>query len=105
MVIELVLAEKYVVGRIFCRLLRGGSCKGAAQWEGIETVTNEFDVFWFFGFDWFPVSESQCSSGYSPLINFEISDMDRTIPKLIELGAHLDGPILHQPYGKVRPRR
>lgn len=45
--------------------------------------------------------EAQCSSGYSPFLSFEIDDMDSTIPRLITLGASLDGAIKYQPYGKV----
>lgn len=47
-------------------------------------------------------SEAQCSVGYSPFVNFEVDNMDEAVPALIQLGGHLDGPLLHQPYGTVR---
>lgn len=46
-------------------------------------------------------SESQCSTGYSPFLTFEIEDMDKTIPQLIQQGAVLDGAIRYEAYGKV----
>lgn len=50
-------------------------------------------------------TESQCSSGYSPLITFEIEDMDHTVPRLIQFGAALDGSIQYLPYGKLASLR
>lgn len=46
-------------------------------------------------------SESQCSTGYSPLLTFEVDDMDGMIPRLIQLGASLDGSIRYEAYGKM----
>ena len=46
-------------------------------------------------------SEAQVSTGYSPILNFDIDDMDSTIVKCMQLGAHLDGPIQYPAHGKV----
>lgn len=46
-------------------------------------------------------SESQCSTGYSPFLTFEVEDMDVIVPKLMVLGAALDGPIRYESYGKI----
>ena len=44
--------------------------------------------------------ESQLSIGYSPLINFVFSSgVNETIHKLVEMGASLDGQILHEAHG------
>lgn len=46
-------------------------------------------------------SESQVATGYSPLLNFTIGDMDQTIVQCMQLGAHLDGPIQYPAHGKI----
>eukprot|EP00040_Diaphanoeca_grandis_P001217 m.275186 g.275186 ORF g.275186 m.275186 type:complete len:119 (-) comp116743_c0_seq1:264-620(-) len=46
-------------------------------------------------------NEAAMSTGYSPFMNFDIADMDATIPTLIQLGGRLDGPIQYPPHGKV----
>ncbi|DAZ92455.1 TPA: hypothetical protein N0F65_000239 [Lagenidium giganteum] len=46
-------------------------------------------------------SEAACSSGYSPFLNFDIQDMDEAIPRLLMLGAIMDGPIKYPAHGKV----
>ena len=46
-------------------------------------------------------SESVLSIGYSPILTFEVSDFDSTVPLLISLGASLDGSISYQPFSKV----
>ena len=46
-------------------------------------------------------AEPQLSTGYSPLLSFEVQDMDGTIVKCMERGAHLDGPIQYPAHGKV----
>jgi predicted enzyme related to lactoylglutathione lyase len=46
-------------------------------------------------------SEAQVSTGYSPLLNFEIDDMDDTIVKCMQMGGHLDGPIQYPAHGKI----
>ena len=50
-------------------------------------------------------SESQLSQGYSPLLNFEVNDMDTTIAKCVQMGGHLDGPIQYPAHGKVAALR
>ncbi|OQR90255.1 hypothetical protein ACHHYP_05676 [Achlya hypogyna] len=45
--------------------------------------------------------EAACSAGYSPFLNFDVHDMDETIPRLIMLGAAMDGPIKYPAFGKV----
>eukprot|EP00547_Thalassionema_nitzschioides_P002817 CAMPEP_0194223800 /NCGR_PEP_ID=MMETSP0156-20130528/35971_1 /TAXON_ID=33649 /ORGANISM="Thalassionema nitzschioides, Strain L26-B" /LENGTH=123 /DNA_ID=CAMNT_0038955073 /DNA_START=88 /DNA_END=459 /DNA_ORIENTATION=- len=50
-------------------------------------------------------NESQLSVGYSPLISFEVSDMDTVIAKCVQMGAHLDGPIQYPAHGKVAAMR
>ncbi|CAN8063367.1 unnamed protein product [Agarophyton chilense] len=46
-------------------------------------------------------SESQCSTGYSPFLTFQVQDMDKTVPQLIQYGAVLDGTIRYEAYGKI----
>mmetsp|Transcript_4065 Transcript_4065/g.8495 ORF Transcript_4065/g.8495 Transcript_4065/m.8495 type:complete len:134 (+) Transcript_4065:26-427(+) len=46
-------------------------------------------------------SESHLSTGYSPLLSFDIENMDSTISRCVQLGAHLDGPIQYPAHGKV----
>lgn len=50
-------------------------------------------------------NESQLSNGYSPMLSFEVADMDTTISKCAQLGAHLDGPIQYPAHGKVAAMR
>jgi catechol 2,3-dioxygenase-like lactoylglutathione lyase family enzyme len=50
-------------------------------------------------------NEAQLSVGYSPLLSFEVLDMDSTISKCAQLGAHLDGPIQYPAHGKVAAMR
>ncbi len=45
--------------------------------------------------------EADCSTGYSPLLHFEVDDMDMLIQRLMMLGGHLDGPIKYPVEGKV----
>jgi len=49
--------------------------------------------------------ESQVSTGYSPILQFQTSDMDRTIAKCVQMGGHLDGPIQYPAHGKVAALR
>lgn len=46
-------------------------------------------------------SEAPLSVGFSPMLTFEVADMDETVPRLLMLGAHLDGAIKYAPHGKV----
>lgn len=47
-------------------------------------------------------SEAACSTGYSPFLNFDTQDLSDTIPRLLMLGAIMDGPIKYPAHGKVR---
>ena len=49
--------------------------------------------------------EAKCSAGYSPFLWFEIPDMDDTVPRLVSMGASLDGAIKYMSYGKVAAMR
>lgn len=46
-------------------------------------------------------NEAQLTTGYSPWLTFEVADMDQTITKAMQSGAHLDGPIQYPAHGKV----
>lgn len=46
-------------------------------------------------------SESQCSTGYSPFLTFDVHDLNASIPQLIQMGAVLDGGIRYETYGTV----
>lgn len=50
-------------------------------------------------------SEPQLSTGYSPIISFEVDDMDSVIAKCAMNGGHLDGPIQYPAHGKVAALR
>uniref|UniRef100_M4BI01 Uncharacterized protein n=1 Tax=Hyaloperonospora arabidopsidis (strain Emoy2) TaxID=559515 RepID=M4BI01_HYAAE len=50
-------------------------------------------------------SEAACSSGYSPFLNFDISDLSDAVPRLLMLGAIMDGPIKYPAHGKVAALR
>ncbi|KAI9997435.1 hypothetical protein PInf_001335 [Phytophthora infestans] len=45
-------------------------------------------------------SEAACSSGYSPFLNFDIPDLSDAVPRLLMLGAIMDGPIKYPAHGK-----
>eukprot|EP00638_Chattonella_subsalsa_P001512 CAMPEP_0117733820 /NCGR_PEP_ID=MMETSP0947-20121206/293_1 /TAXON_ID=44440 /ORGANISM="Chattonella subsalsa, Strain CCMP2191" /LENGTH=103 /DNA_ID=CAMNT_0005548455 /DNA_START=259 /DNA_END=570 /DNA_ORIENTATION=+ len=45
--------------------------------------------------------ESECSTGYSPLICFDVDDMDLVIQRVLPMGAHLDGAIQYPVHGKL----
>ncbi|RHY06034.1 hypothetical protein DYB36_006769 [Aphanomyces astaci] len=47
--------------------------------------------------------EAACSAGYSPFLNFDVQDMMETIPRLISLGAAMDGPIKYPAFGTSIP--
>eukprot|EP00658_Telonema_sp_P-2_P038297 TRINITY_DN27507_c0_g1_i1.p1 TRINITY_DN27507_c0_g1~~TRINITY_DN27507_c0_g1_i1.p1 ORF type:complete len:135 (+),score=38.15 TRINITY_DN27507_c0_g1_i1:182-586(+) len=49
--------------------------------------------------------EAACSTGYSPMLKFEVSDLDSAIPELIMRGGILDGPIKYPRHGKVAALR
>lgn len=46
-------------------------------------------------------SEAACSTGYSPFLNFDIRDLSDVVPRLLMLGAIMDGPIKYPAHGKV----
>ncbi len=46
-------------------------------------------------------SEAQVSTGYSPLLQFQVDDMDKMIARCVQLGGHLDGPIQYPAHGKI----
>ena len=45
------------------------------------------------------------SGGYSPLLNFDIDDMDKCVNNALMQGAILDGPIKYAAYGKIAALR
>mmetsp|Transcript_10340 Transcript_10340/g.23925 ORF Transcript_10340/g.23925 Transcript_10340/m.23925 type:complete len:125 (+) Transcript_10340:176-550(+) len=45
--------------------------------------------------------EAQLSVGYSPMLSFEVKDMDSVVVKCTQMGAHLDGTIQYPAHGKV----
>mmetsp|Transcript_23790 Transcript_23790/g.45239 ORF Transcript_23790/g.45239 Transcript_23790/m.45239 type:complete len:125 (-) Transcript_23790:159-533(-) len=49
--------------------------------------------------------EAFVSTGYSPILSFNVLDLDVTVNKLLQLGASLDGPIKYPPHGKVAALR
>jgi catechol 2,3-dioxygenase-like lactoylglutathione lyase family enzyme len=50
-------------------------------------------------------SEAQLGIGYSPFLSFDVDDMDSTIARCVQMGAHLDGPIQYPAHGKVAALR
>ena len=50
-------------------------------------------------------NEAQLSSGYTPLLLFNVSQVDEKIVRLLELGASLDGPIERAPEGTTATMR
>jgi predicted enzyme related to lactoylglutathione lyase len=50
-------------------------------------------------------TEPQLSTGYSPLITFEVENMDETVAACAQAGGHLDGPIQYPAHGKVAALR
>jgi predicted enzyme related to lactoylglutathione lyase len=50
-------------------------------------------------------SEPQLSTGYSPLLSFEVADMDSVVSRCAQMGGHLDGPIQYPAHGKVAALR
>ena len=41
------------------------------------------------------------TAGYTPILNFDVEDMDISITNALTMGATLDGPIKYPAYGKV----
>lgn len=50
-------------------------------------------------------NEASLSVGYSPLLNFDVDDMDTVVARCVQMGAHLDGPIQYPAHGKVAALR
>ncbi len=50
-------------------------------------------------------SEALLGVGYSPFLNFDVNDMDMTVARCVQMGAHLDGPIQYPAHGKVAALR
>lgn len=50
-------------------------------------------------------SESKVSTGYSPILTFEVENMDSIVATCCQLGGHLDGPIQYPAYGKIAAMR
>eukprot|EP00299_Pterocystis_sp_00344_P008831 c3506_g1_i1.p1 GENE.c3506_g1_i1~~c3506_g1_i1.p1 ORF type:complete len:132 (+),score=15.60 c3506_g1_i1:55-450(+) len=46
-------------------------------------------------------NESEFCTGYSPILNFNVSDVPMTVSRLLQMGAVLDGPIKYQVFGKI----
>jgi len=49
--------------------------------------------------------EAFVTTGYSPFLSFNVTDMDSTVQRLLMLGAQLDGPIKYPTHGKVAAMR
>eukprot|EP00640_Fibrocapsa_japonica_P004691 CAMPEP_0113938162 /NCGR_PEP_ID=MMETSP1339-20121228/4569_1 /TAXON_ID=94617 /ORGANISM="Fibrocapsa japonica" /LENGTH=141 /DNA_ID=CAMNT_0000941135 /DNA_START=122 /DNA_END=547 /DNA_ORIENTATION=- /assembly_acc=CAM_ASM_000762 len=45
--------------------------------------------------------EASCTTGFSPMLCFDVDDMDATIQRMLGMGARLDGPIQYPVHGKV----
>ncbi len=52
----------------------------------------------------FDSQESMLCTGYSPSLQFTVTEFDTRIYRLLELGASLDGAIQYKIHGKVSPR-
>jgi catechol 2,3-dioxygenase-like lactoylglutathione lyase family enzyme len=50
-------------------------------------------------------AESQVTTGYSPILQFHVDDMDSCIGRCVQLGGHLDGPIQYPAHGKMAALR
>lgn len=46
-------------------------------------------------------TEAQLCKGYSPILSFDVDDMDSVITRCVQMGAFLDGPIQYPAHGKV----
>ncbi len=50
-------------------------------------------------------SEAQVTTGYSPLLQFQVDNMDEVVAKCVQLGGNLDGPIQYPAHGKIAALR
>lgn len=46
-------------------------------------------------------SQAYCSTGYSPILSFNVGDLQETLTKLLHLGAEMDGAIQYPAQAKV----
>jgi catechol 2,3-dioxygenase-like lactoylglutathione lyase family enzyme len=49
--------------------------------------------------------EAALSTGYAPILTFEVASVAETIAQCVQLGAHMDGPIQHPAHGTVAALR
>lgn len=45
--------------------------------------------------------EAYCTTGYSPILAFNVDDLQSTLVRCLEQGATMDGSIQHSPHGKA----
>lgn len=50
-------------------------------------------------------SEAHLSTGYGPILTFDVDDMDMTVARCAQMGGKLDGPIQYPAHGKVAALR
>lgn len=50
-------------------------------------------------------NEAQLCTAYSPLLTFEVDEMNTVVQTCVQMGAHLDGPIQYPAHGKVASMR
>eukprot|EP00531_Pseudo-nitzschia_arenysensis_P019895 CAMPEP_0116141676 /NCGR_PEP_ID=MMETSP0329-20121206/14505_1 /TAXON_ID=697910 /ORGANISM="Pseudo-nitzschia arenysensis, Strain B593" /LENGTH=133 /DNA_ID=CAMNT_0003636867 /DNA_START=183 /DNA_END=584 /DNA_ORIENTATION=- len=50
-------------------------------------------------------SEAQITTGYSPLLQFQVENMDEVVARCVQLGGNLDGPIQYPAHGKIAALR
>lgn len=46
--------------------------------------------------------EAYCSTGYSPVLAFNVEDLQATLMRCLQQGATMDGSVQHSPHGKAR---
>ncbi|KAI3438224.1 hypothetical protein D9Q98_000661 [Chlorella vulgaris] len=49
--------------------------------------------------------EAYCSTGYSPVLAFNVEDLQATLMRCLQQGATMDGSVQHSPHGKVAALR
>uniref|UniRef100_A0A7S2RXJ3 VOC domain-containing protein n=1 Tax=Eucampia antarctica TaxID=49252 RepID=A0A7S2RXJ3_9STRA len=111
-----VLREGVRLGRTVL-MVRGGACfetsvqfyRQGLGWKLVRATEGEYAEFEVDSGHKFMLTvaknEAQLSTGYSPLLSFDVYDMDSTVAKCAQLGAHLDGPIQYPAHGKVAALR
>lgn len=50
-------------------------------------------------------SEAQLATGYSPLLQFHVHNLNQVVAQCIQLGGHLDGPIQYPAHGTMAALR